>query len=976
MTGALNKWQDHPLVSRAAALACDVASFPSWGFESLWRALVRAAYHTWRRDLDRAARIDLLSLRARDENDDGSGPLAAELLGTAIALREEWEVDGPTEGLPAIADLLWQLLRALEEYGAAGPTDHARVMTQGAHAGRRLVAIYSEMVETDRAAHLSSLAEAITTSAGFITGVDGPLAGADQSERGVLLFEELADSFTSRGFRRLSRAWSEHIALLDRAGFASRAREWEQHRTEKLRILATARSTVGAGAIALHGLRSLARLLNSHDLHAETASLSAHIVTLAEAAAVDHATVTNLADILRQHGVYLHRAGQRAEAVATWHRCVEVQRRLIGTSADIDGTVVADTYHTIVEQAEKIGDRSAAIEFGGRAIDELSRSAELDRVTHLPRLVDKLRAQARRLDNAGRRDEAVEVAEEAVARAQDLLTLDPEQYRPNLSWALTCAASIHFGSRRAEAADLRSRQALDLIEDLARTGGYTAALANALHNRALALNLRDDYALSMESSARAATLYEELAAGKDDRRASWANVLCTRAISAEKLRDFDTALDCVTRAEQIYSRLAERNPARYSADLAYALNRLASIHQSMGTGQIAALAARALEICASLPEGQERDDLQASALNALIRNLTGTGQPREALTHSTVLLEVQERMVARDPAETIELVIALGNHTLCLSQLGREHEALEYASRAVDLVRPLAESEPGPNLATMASALGRYATQLAETGRADRAVEVSAEAVACYEQLLTDHRDLHLRSAATCLDNYALWLDRADRTEEGFAASARSLAMFEELLERGGDRAHLGSCLLNHANRLQRHERYTEALGYATRALELYEELAPENPGAHVPSLARALHLQSTALDGLGRHDEALPPQQRAVRICAARAAHDRQLNLTFLAKTTCGLGRRLAHAGQWPRARDQLRTGVWLWEHLTEFDTRLHLDGLAAALGNSARFFRDHDEWADAAAYFERAATAYEELITRDPRAHLADLG
>ncbi|WP_327115804.1 hypothetical protein OHB12_02660 [Nocardia sp. NBC_01730] len=606
----------------------------------------------------------------------------------------------------------------------------------------------------------------------------------------------------------------------------------------------------------------------------------------------------------------------------------------------------------------------------------MSRSAELDRVTHLPHLVDKLRAQARRLDNAGRRDEAVEVAEEAVARAQDLLALDPDQYRPNLSWALTCAASIHFSSRRAEAADLRSRQALDLIEDLAGTGGYTAALANALHNRALALNLRDDYALSMESSARAATLYEELAAGKVDHRASWANVLCTRAISAEKLRDFDTALDCVTRAEQIYSRLAERNPAKYSADLAYALNRLASIHQSMGTAQIAALAARSLEICASLPEGQERDDLQTSALNALIRNLTGTGQPREALTHSTVLLEVQERMVARDPAETIELVIALGNHTLCLSQLGRKHEALEYARRAVDLVRPLAESEPGPNLVTMASALGRHATQLAETGRADRAIEVSAEAVACYEQLLTDHRDLHLRSAAMCLDNYALWLDRAGRTEEGFAAATRSLAMFEELLERGGDRAHLGTCLLNHASRLQHQERNTEALGYATRALELFEVLAPENPGAHAPSLARALHLQSTALDGLGRHDEALPPQQRAVRICAARAAHDRQPNLTFLAKTTCGLGKRLAQAGQWPRARDQLRTGVWLWEQLTEFDTRLHLNGLASVLSDNARLCLDHDEWAEAAAYFERAATAYQELVTRDQHAHLADLG
>ncbi|WP_157172587.1 tetratricopeptide repeat protein [Nocardia pneumoniae] len=969
VVAVLERWPEHPLVSRAAALVTATATFARSELEPLHRALVRAARVAWRADPNQSDLVEVLRYRAALEHEGDRGLLAAELLTAAIELCDEPAAQGQSGAQPLLADLLCELLEMLSETGTRGTAEHAEVMAWGANVGHRCIDLLGELVQTDRARYLRRLAGAHMAAADFVAWLDGEAAGADQSRRGVRLYEELAESAGSAVLSSLDRAWAKHIALLERVGDESEVTKWERHRIERLRAMAA----TAVDAASPNELSRLIWLLRAHELHTEAVAVSARVVELAETTAADgnESAVRRLARTMLRHGEHLHRAGRRAEAVRIWYRFLETRQRLhSGSARGIEE--MAGAYHEIVTVAQELGDISAAVEFGNGAVGVWSLLSERD-PAQLESLVDELRAQADRLHKAGRSAEASDAAERALTHTRDLVSMDSQRYRPDLSWTLTCATRMHLRSWRIQQADLRSGQAVELIEQLAHDdpGRYTGDLANALNNRAMVLNRCEDYEQARVVSARSVALYEEMTTNGADRPAALANALCTRAITLRELRVFDAALECAVRAEEIYARLADKDPATYSADLAYAVNKLASVHEDMGnTEAVRAAATRVLEICATLAEGPARAAQRAWALHVLVQNLSRTGRPAEALTYSTPLLEHRERMAAQDPAAgEPQLAIALGNHSVCLSEIGRPRPALEYARRAVDLWRRLSESEPRPHRGRLADALDSYATRLMEARQFEQAVDVSAEAVERYEELLADHQDLYLQSAAMCLDNHALRLGEVGRDEDALATATRSLAIFEELVTLDDDAycAGLGMSLINYAVRLNSLDRGAEAVEYTTRAVALFEKLRTAAIGADARGLVWALDNHSYSLVCVGRADEAVLFQERAVRIAAAQAADDCPSSARLLAEATRSFANRLVDAGQWPRAREHSRIAVRLWEELAASDSELHLPDLAAALDDHARFCGDQNEWAEAAGYAERAAAAFEELTSRD---------
>ncbi|GGK98549.1 tetratricopeptide repeat protein [Nocardia jinanensis] len=962
---ALEQWSGEPRVSRAAAATALQVSFAYEVFVSLHRALIAAARAAWRTDPRRWPLVEALQDRAVEAEADGAYDIAADLLDVALELCEEC---GPAEherALVQLDQLLPTLMIVLADKAAAD--EDAGRLARTARAVARRIEVLGALTGEERLRYLGELAEAHRIGAEYVARTDGAVAATDCSERGVRLLEELVDQQGPTAVRRLDFMWRSHIELLERFGETAAAGEWKLHRIATLRAMATMELT------RFGDLTALLAVLTRLDMPVESAALSARLVAVTEAEADTEGRRSGgrtLARRLRDHGRYLHRAQRQTEAYEVWRRAVAVQAQAVRGAAD-EVSVVAAGYRNIVSTAEKLGDHCAAVEFGEMAAEAWLRFAETDRTAHLAAAVDELRAQAQRLRAARRSAEASDTAERAVIAARELTVMNAERYRPNLSWALTCAARMHLRSWRTDDAERRSRQAVALIEYLARAepDRHRVALANALHNRVLVLNRRREYQMSRDLTARAVTLYEGAVGGKHD--ADLANVLCTQSIAAAALRLFDEALAAAARAETIYARLAESNPRAHLHDLAYALNRLASVHEDMGDNDaVPPLVTRVLEICDALPEGPVRDERRASGLHRMIRNLDRRGRPAEALTYSTPLVELRERMAAADPVgEGDELVIALGNHSTFLSGIGALRDALEYSRRGVELVRRLARADPQRFRRELAGALDKYAVCLFEDGACEEAAGVSREAVACFDALLDEDGQQHAERAARCFSNHALLLGKVGRVDEAMISAARGLGLLEGLA--AGDRRAYGPALsytlVNQAVRLNGLDRTAEGLVCAERAVALLDELTDGDPRELGLDLARALLAYSAALSRAGRHTEAVAAQRRAVRVVEAETVAEREQNRAGLARSTAGLASRLVEAGRWPEGRESSRAAVRLWRDLVGNYAHRYLPTLADALGNHAGFCRDNQEWAEAAEYAEQAASAYETLSAQD---------
>lgn len=956
---ALERWSGHPEVSRAAAALALRVSFDYEGFFALHQALTAAARTAWRSDPDPRRVVEALHERAQDAEAEGAGDFAAHLLDLAIEFCEGSAAVEPDRAATLLDELLPTLMVVLAQ--TAVIEHDADRLARRTRAVLRRIDVLEARTGDEGSPPRKELAEAHRLAAEYVARIEGAVGAIDHSEASVLLYEELVAQEGPVALRRLDFMWQSHIALLERFGETAAAHKWEQHRIETVREMATEDLTRHSDLTRLLGLS--ARL----GLWAEAAALSARLVA-ATSREVDSGRSSGFTSArrLRDHGNYLHRAGRPAEAREAWRRAVEVQARA-AAGAHNEVAVVTAGCRTIVSMAEKLGDLDAAVEFGAELVAVRRRFADSDPVAHLGPAVDELRAQAQRLRRAGRHDDASDMAEQAVAAATELTELDAERYRPNLSWALTCATRMHLRSWRTDDAEQRSRQAVELLDHLTRDepDRYRVPLANALHNRAIIYNRRRDYPAARTPLARAVALYESVTG--DRHEASLANVLCTCSITDAALRRFDDALTAAARAERIYTRLAEQQPETYLPDLAYALNRLAWVYEDMAdSASVLLLATRVLEICERLPEGPGRDGSRASALHRMVLTLHRQGRPAEALAYSTPLVELRERMAAADPVgERNELVIALGNHGMCLSETGAVREALAHSRRSVDLARRAMADDPRRHRRELAAVLSKHAENLRENGAFDEAIAASFEAVACYEILLEDNRDWYAEAAARCFDNHALRLSAVGRDEEAVLSGVRSVDLLEDLAagNPGLFGPALSRTLAHQTIRLDRLDRTAEALGCAERAVRVLDELSAGSRQDLGPALVHALHLYSTSLSRSNRPVEAVAAQERAVRIAEAEAVGEPGHDRARLARATARLASRLVEAGRWEEGRERSRAAVRLWRAVADNDAERYLPPLADALGQHAEFCRGHREWLEAAEYSEQAAAVYETL-------------
>ena len=181
------------------------------------------------------------------------------------------------------------------------------------------------------------------------------------------------------------------------------------------------------------------------------------------------------------------------------------------------------------------------------------------------------------LAEAGRREEALAPATEAVELYREQARANPATFAPELAMALnTLAIRLAEAGRRDEALG-PATEAVELYREQARVNpaAYAPNLAAALNNLAIRLAEagRDE---ALGAATEAVELYREQArANPAAYGPQLASALNNLAISLAEAGRRDEALGPATEAVELYRDQARANPAAYAPDLASALNNLA-----------------------------------------------------------------------------------------------------------------------------------------------------------------------------------------------------------------------------------------------------------------------------------------------------------------------------------------------------------------------------------------------------------------
>ncbi len=389
---------------------------------------------------------------------------------------------------------------------------------------------------------------------------------------------------------------------------------------------------------------------------------------------------------------------------------------------------------------------------------------------------------------------------------------------------------------RPRAALRHSRAAVQGYRTLAQSGraGPTPELARSLHSLGLRYAERRDYRAALDNTREAEAIYRDLRCGEtyEPELAACLNNAGSWLIELGEHSDARTSLQA---AVDYYGSLARGGGGRFRGDLATAM--------------------ASLELCAATPSADESDLRQAVEECAArfeddpSRWRAELAQTRHTLAERLVQLAQAHVELAREHAE------------LAHAELAREHADLAHAELA------LAHTE-------LTAALHHY-------------------------RVLTEANEGRFKpDLAACLNNLGVVLHRLDHDHDHDADAerhAREAVTLNEALARANARfqPELGRSSDNLGLILARQGRHAEAIPHAMRAVRVYAEAAqlhreadqarasvevadngPRKTGVprYQPEHAAALTNLGVCLSELGRHAEALPLAEKAVRICAELA--------------------------------------------------------------------------------------------------------
>lgn len=418
---------------------------------------------------------------------------------------------------------------------------------------------------------------------------------------------------------------------------------------------------------------------------------------------------------------------------------------------------------------------------------------------------------ARRLFRAGRYEEALQVAQHAVADWRQLAGTFPAVHQPGLTTALVnLATHLRLMGREVDAL-APAEEALALAEQLAAADPltYESGLAGVRNIVSVARQAAGQHDGVTSLSQRSIESYRRLAATDPQQyEPELARALLNLAIHYRNIGQMDDAAACSREAVDINRRLCAAQPAAYRPNLAQSLNTLGNVLVETGHADLAMpIGEEAVEVHRKLvainPDAYEHDLALALSLVGNCRQVLG--QLEQALAPTEEAVDICRRLTARNAAAyEWTLATALDNLGARLTNLSLVRQiqpsaaAVDYTEEAVRIFRRLAAANPGRFERDFARGLGNLAARLMDVGRLDEALAVAREGLALRRRLAEENPAVH-----------------------------RFLL--------GSDMAGLATILV------ARGEQLDEAARILEEAIGIYREAVPANPAEIEPQLARWL---------------------------------------------------------------------------------------------------------------------------------------
>ena len=506
-----------------------------------------------------------------------------------------------------------------------------------------------------------------------------------------------------------------------------------------------------------------------------------------------------------------------------------------------------------------------------------------------------------RLSLAGRFDEAVAMAQEALRIRRALAEILPEIFLPELARSLLGLGERLGETRRWHEALPVVEEALDLYRSLPHPRQEELAGAFDLQGACLSELGRDSEALP--AAKEAVRLRRGLGNPKE-----LVEVLHNLAIKLGNLGRFDQALNIEREVLDIQRPLARTSPHQIRPSLALSLNSASNYLSGLGRHEEAlAMAEEAVAIYRDLVDVHPdafRADL-ARGLHTLGRALHMLGRVSDSLAASRESVEVY-REFADAPAFLPALALVLDGFAQDLSELGHHDEAVAVATEAWTICRDLPESRP-----QLAHAATRLSRVLSQAGHHDRALSTAEEAVATCRLLHAADPTPYAAELAEALNALGNRLSAVGRKSAAAEVTAEAVSLFRTIRQD----ARLAGTLYNLANHLIATDRAAEALAAAEEAVAHFRTLGGRE---HVPKLARVLSELGAFLWKAGRLDEAQRATGEAIEIYRRLAVDEPAVYLPRLARSLRNSCTWLAATNRWQEALTAIEESVAITHMLT----------------------------------------------------------
>ncbi|MHA7630538.1 tetratricopeptide repeat protein [Corallococcus sp. M7] len=363
----------------------------------------------------------------------------------------------------------------------------------------------------------------------------------------------------------------------------------------------------------------------------------------------------------------------------------------------------------------------------------LGVSEQEDMLAERARLQNNL---SNRLSDMGQREEALKVAQEAVALYRVLVQRNPDAFQPDLAMSLGNLGTRLSDMGQREEALKAAREAVALYRVLAQRSpdSFQPDLARSLSSLGARLSDMGQREEALKAAQEAVALRRVLAQRNPDSfQPDLARSLSNLGAMLSNVGQREKALKAAQEAVALYRVLVQRNPDAFQPDLAISLNNLGARLNSLGQREEARKAVQEAvalhRILAQRNPGAFQPDL-AMSLNTLVAMLSNVGQHEEARKAVQEAVALYRVLVQRNPdAFQPYLASSLSNLGINLSALDQNEEALKAAQEAVALYRVLAQRNPDAFQPDLARSLNNLGDRLRELGLHEEALKSYEEAL-------------------------------------------------------------------------------------------------------------------------------------------------------------------------------------------------------------------------------------------------------